>query len=102
MYVTKFAETAPQKERIEAMTTWAKGIKGIAATNYKREGLYINSQIGGMAFIKVIMILTVLMSKNVTTATVEPALATMEPIHRERMNCNINQIQKCQSNAAMQ
>ena len=48
------------------------------------------------------MILTVLMSKNVTTATVEPALATMEPIHRERMNCNINQIQKCQSNAAMQ
>jgi len=55
--VTKFAETAPQKERIEAMTT---------------------------------------------TATVEPALATMEPIHRERMNCNINQIQKCQSNAAMQ
>ena len=47
-----------------------------------------------MAFIKVLMILTVLMSKNVTTATVEPALATMEPIHRERMNCNINQIKK--------
>ena len=23
---------------------------------------------------------------NITTATVEPALATMEPIHRERMN----------------
>ena len=84
MYVTKFADTAPQKERIEAMTTWAKVIKGIAATNYK--GRLINSQIDGMAFIKVMMILTVLMSKNVTTATVEPALATMEPIHRERMN----------------
>ena len=82
--MTKFAETAPQKERMEAMTTWAKVIKGIAVNNY--EGHLINFQIDGMAFKKVLMILTVLMSKKVTTATVEPALATMEPIHRERMN----------------
>ena len=33
--------------------------------------------------------MTVLIQKNVTTATVEPALATMVPIHRERMNWNI-------------
>ena len=76
--MTKLAETAPQNERMDAITTFDHydGDDGDVDDDVVEDDAEDDDDKGDCDGD----------SEFITTATVDPALATMVPIHKERMN----------------